>query len=125
MGKKKLDLDSDIEIRVEDLQEEFRVFPSKLFAYSEAKADAERVYEDAKASYKESQAAMYVQLKKSGEKLTEKHLEALIETSEIVKPMQEKMLQAKRDFETLKNYCEALRAKKDMLIQLGADSRKE
>lgn len=119
------DLEADISIRVEDLQEEFKVFPSLMFAYSEAKADAEEAFEDAKAAFKEAQSALYVQLKSSGEKMTEKHLEALIETSDVIRPLQKKMLKLKRDFETLKNFCDALRAKKDMLIQLGADARKE
>lgn len=119
------DFDIDNEIDVANLQDEFRNFPSILFHYAELKANVEREHDLNKANYEESKARVYLEIKGSVEKITEKHLDATIINSEVVKDAKQTMLTAKRDLDTLKNYVESLRAKKDMLIQLGADMRKE
>lgn len=116
---------TDAQIDVTDLQKEFREFPSTLFAYNEAKANGESMYDRAKASYEEAQAEAYIRIKGGETKVTEKHAEALVVVDPLVKEAFHNMLSMKRDLDTFKNYVESLRAKKDMLIQLGADARKE
>jgi hypothetical protein len=120
-----LNPDTDNMIDATDLGTEFREFPPKLFRYSEKKSDAERDHDLAKNRYEEVRAQVYLEIKRGGEKVTEKHLDALIEVDVRVQGAFVTMVQAKRDLETLKNFVDSLRAKKDMLIQLGADARKE
>ena len=100
-----LQFSADAQIDITDLQKEFRVFPSTLFAYNEAKA--------------------LIKIKSGETKVTEKHADALVMIDPVVKAAFLHMLDMKRNLETFKNYVESLRAKKDMLIQLGADARKE
>ncbi len=116
---------TDNRINVADLQEEFREFPSTLYSYLEDKTRAESLYDVMKSQYEEMRAQVYVEIKNSGEKVTENAVDARIEIDSRVKEAKYRMFEAKRDAETIKNYVESLRAKKDCLIQLGADSRKE
>lgn len=118
-------LETDLNIDVANLQEEFRIFPSMLYHYNEKKAEAEREYEGTKAQFEEAKSAIYIAIKNEAEKITEAHLKARVDTNEVVVKLKKVMLDSLRDLNTLKNYVESLRAKKDMLIQLGADARKE
>lgn len=120
-----MDLSKDNRINVADLHTEFQIFPSSLFAYCEAKSSAEQVYDLLKQQLEELEAETYIAVKNSGEKVTEKGAESLVTVDPAVKAMRVELINAKRDLETMKNYVESLRAKKDMLIQLGADARKE
>lgn len=121
---KQLDL-TDNEIDVAHLQDEFREFPSTLFAWCEARSEAEGAYDLAKAVYEEARSRNYMELKRSGEKLTENHVEAMIDTNEEIISLKRSTFKTKRDMETLKNFVESLRAKKDAMIQISADIRKE
>lgn len=116
---------ADIEINVADLQAEFRGFSSKLYSYREVKSEAEKFHDLVKLQCDELEAETYLRLKNGPEKVTEKNLEALIATDEKVKAKRREVISVRRDFETSKNFVESLNAKKDMLIQLGADARKE
>lgn len=122
---KELDFDKDNTIDVANLQKEFRNFPPTLYRYSEIKAEAEEAYDLKKAEYEEKRAETYIAIKQREGKITEANLDAMIETDGDVKKALREMLSAKKDLETIKGYVESLRAKKDMLIQLGADARKE
>lgn len=120
-----LSLERDNKIDVADLQQEFRVFPSMLFSYCEVKSTAQDAFDRMKAQLEEIKATVYVELKSGAVKVTEAHVEALTILDPRVKAQQQRVFDAGRDLETTKNYVESLRAKKDMLIQLGADARKE
>lgn len=122
---KPLNLDSDNRINPTSLTDEFREFSPTLYSYLEAKAEAKSIFENLKSAYEEASAEQYLAIKSSGEKVTEKHVEALLETNPGLKVKKLEMLKAKRDLDTVENYVESLRAKKDMLIQMGADARKE
>lgn len=122
---KDLNYEKDNTIDVTDLKAEFQTLAPLIYRYSEIKAQAEHEYDLRKAQLDELKSEKYINIKSSGEKITEKNLEALIDIDPEVKTKLREVLEAKRDVETLKGYCESLRAKKDMLIQLGADSRKE
>ena len=120
-----LNSEKDNTIDVTNLTEEFRGIAPLIYRYGEAKANAEHAYDLSKAELDELKAQLYMEIKSSGEKVTEKHVEAIIDHNDRVKAAVRKTLELKRDLETIKSYTESLRAKKDMLIQLGADSRKE
>lgn len=122
---KELNFEKDNTIDVASLQKEFRNFPPTLYRYSEIKAEAEETYDIKKAEYEELRSEKYIAIKSKEGKVTEANLSAMIEVDPDVKKALREMLAAKRDLETIKGYVESLRAKKDMLIQLGADSRKE
>lgn len=120
-----LQFNVDARIDITNLQKEFLNYPSDLFAYNEAKAAAEALFDKAKAAHEEAEAESYIRVKSGETKVTEKHAEALVLLDPLVKAAFLHMLDVRRDFETIKNYVESMRAKKDCLIQLGADSRKE
>ena len=112
-------------IDVSNIREELRDFPSTLYSYLENKSDLEASYESSKANYEMVRSQVYIEVKSTTEKVTEAAAEARINTDPRVLSAQDRMFKLKRDFETLKNYTESLRAKKDMLVQISADLRKE
>lgn len=122
---KELNFEKDNTIDVANLPKEFRNLPPLIYRYSEIKAEAEETYDLKKAEHDELRSKKYLEIRSREGKITEATLEATIDTDEEVKKALRDMLSAKRDLETLKGYLESLRAKKDMLIQLGADARKE
>ncbi len=121
----KLNPEKDLDIDVKDLTSEFKKLSLLLFRYYEKKAEAEREYDKFKQTYEEIRARVYRELKVSGEKHTEKSLEAAIDANEDVLSIQNMMLDAKRDLGTWIGAVESMKAKQNMLIQLGSDRRKE
>jgi len=121
-----LNPDKDIQIEVTRLGEEFQVLPLLIYRYSEAKSDAGYAVDVAEAEYKEMRADVFKEILSEHEKKpSDKVIEAEIESHPKVKKAKRNYLSTKRDYETIKGFVESLRAKKDMLIQLGADARKE
>lgn len=121
-----LNPDVDLSISVDSLTSEFRNFPIALYRYSQyrAKIDAQR--DIAKAKLKEVRAITYKRIKSDvSAKHTEKSIEAEIDTDPAVIEAQNKLIRAEHDASTWSGAVESMRAKKDCLIQLGADSRKE
>lgn len=121
----KLNPSEDLEIDSTDLQAEFKKLPRTIHAYCEQKADAEREYDRLKFLLEEVRAKVYKDLRGSGVKHTEKSLEAELDCHPDVLAVQDMMLTAKRELATWIGGVESLRAKKDCLIQLGADARAE
>lgn len=121
----KLDPLKDLEVDVKDLTSEFKKLSLLLFRYYVEKADAEREYDRIKSTLKEIRASVYKQLKTSGEKHTEKSLEAEIDTNADVIKVQDLLLDAGRNLATWIGAVDSMKAKKDCLIQLGADRRAE
>jgi hypothetical protein len=120
-----LNPEKDLEINVADLTSEFKKLSLLLFRYSKQKADAEREYDSLKATLKELRARVYKEIRLSGEKHTEKSLEAEIDTNDDVIRIQQLVIDAYAEYNTWYGAVDSLKAKKDMLIQLGADARKE
>ena len=109
-----------------NLSKEFRWMPVTLFHYGEAKAKAQYDCDIAQARYKEMEDRLYFQFKSDKElKYTDKQAEAAAKSDPQVVALKNTFFEIKRDVGTLVAYLECLRAKKDMLIQLGADARKE
>jgi len=117
--------DTDRNIDLARLDDELVKLPSLVFHYGELKAEADFEYDTLKAKHEEVRSEEYVKLKSSGEKITEAHIKALIDVSISVLNIKSKMLDAKRNSDTLKNYMESLRHKSSMLVQLSANKRKD
>ena len=121
-----LNPDTDLSIDVSNLSLEFRSFPTLLYCYCQYKAKVEAQRDVAKAKLKEVRAITYKRIKSdSAAKYTEKGLEAEIDTDPIVLEAQMKLIRTEHDAATWAGAVDSMKAKKDCLIQLGADSRKE
>lgn len=116
----------DLAIDVTDLTSEFRRLSLTLFRYYGRKADAERDLDIARAHLKETKATVYKLIKSdSSVKRTESAIEAEIETHPSVVEAVKLVTEALHTAATYQGAVESMKAKKDMLVQLGADSRKD
>lgn len=116
----------DLEIDVANLGTEFRQFPTLLYRYSLYRAKIEAQRDMAKASLKEARAIVYKRIKSDTSiKHTEKSMEAEIDMDPVVMEAQKKLIRAEHDASTWNGAVDSMRAKKDCLIQIGADKRKE
>lgn len=116
----------DLSVDASNLNSEFRNFPTILYRYCVYKADVERNRDIAKAKLKEIKAITYKRIKSDPSvKHTEKSLEAEIDTDPAVLEAQSKWIEAEHNASTWNGAVDSMKAKKDCLIQLGADSRKE
>jgi hypothetical protein len=121
-----IDPDKDLSIDVTDLTTEFRKLPHILFEYYKHKANAEKMRDIAKAKHKEARAVAYKKIKAdTSAKHTEKGMEAEIDTDPGVKMALGSLIQAEHDVATWVGAVDSMKAKKDSLIQLGSDRRKE
>ena len=122
----KLDIDINHRIDSANLPFEFRWMPVILFHYGKAKASAQYECDMAEARFKEAQESKYFYYKSDKDlKYTDKQAEAAAKSDPQVIELKNAYFAIKKDVGTLVAYLESLRAKKDMLIQLGADARKE
>jgi cell fate (sporulation/competence/biofilm development) regulator YmcA (YheA/YmcA/DUF963 family) len=116
----------DLIINTADISSEFRSFSIVFYRYCEKKADIEKQRDIAKAKLKEVKAVVYKQIKNNVMvKHTEKSIEAEIDSHPIVLEAQNKLIEAEHDASTIGCAVESMKAKKDMLIQIGSDRRKE
>lgn len=121
-----LNPENDLEINVNDLTNEFKNFPLKFYRYYQQKAEVEAKKDLAKSRLKEIRAQVYKRIKtQTNSKITEKALESEIDTDPQVIEAQHKLLKAEHDAATINGAVESMRAKKDMMMQIGADRRKE
>lgn len=121
----KLDFEKDDTIDIDNLKEEFRRIGPLIRRYVEIWAEAGEAFGIAKAAHEELRSKKYLQFRSQEGKITEKTLEAMIDTDPDVIKAQRAMLEAERENKTIRGYVDGLLAKKDSLIQLGADARKE
>ncbi|MDX1471019.1 MAG: hypothetical protein R3213_05950 [Flavobacteriaceae bacterium] len=122
----KFDINENHKIDNARLSHEFRWMPVILFHYGQAKAEAQYQCDLAEARYKEAEQSKYFHYKSDKElKYTDKQAEAAAKSDAQVIELKNTYFAIKKDVGTLVAYLESLRAKKDMLIQLGADARKE
>jgi len=121
-----LNPETDLTIDVANLTKEFREFPLVMYRYSVYRAKVEAKRDLAKANLKETRARVYKRIKSdTTAKQTEKGLESEIDTDPMVMEANMKLVQAEHDASTWAGAVESMRAKKDCLIQLGSDRRKE
>jgi hypothetical protein len=116
----------DLLVNVDTLTTEFKNLSLTLYRYYKHKAQVEAHRDMAKAMLKETKALAYKRIKADvSVKHTEKSMEAEIDTDPNVMAAQQKLIRAEHDASTWGGAVDSMKAKKDMLIQLGADSRKE
>jgi len=121
-----LDPDTDLSINVADLSNEFRHFPTVFYQYCLQKAKIEASRDIAKTKLKEARAVCYKKIKSDlSTKLTEKGIESEIDTDPSVMEANLKFIRAEHDASTWCGAVDSMKAKKDCLIQLGSDRRKE
>ena len=121
-----LNPDVDLSIDVSDLTAEFRKFPITMYRYSQYRAKVEAQRDMAKAKLKEVRAIVYKRVKSdTSAKHTQTSIEAEIDTDPLVMEAQMKFVRAEHDATTWAGAVESMRSKKDCLIQLGSDRRKE
>lgn len=116
----------DLSIDINNLTVEFKDFSLRLYRYSQYRAKIDTQRDIAKALFKETKAVVYKRIKSDPKnKHTEKSLEAEIDTDPEVMDAQRKLIRAEHDSSTWSGAVDSMKAKKDMLMQLGADARKE
>ena len=136
MGTKLLhDLEVDeylhdcVHVYPEALNEEFVRLPSDLAYWCTRASDAHRAYLEAKIELDRISAATFLtcreRLLSSGEKATEKMIDSTVTSDEAYLAARQAYLEAEVERERTRGVCEAIRAKRDMLISLGANHRAE
>ena|SRR5271165_6988110 len=121
-----LNPESDLVVNATDLNSEFRSFSLLFYRYCLQKADVEKKRDLAKARLEELKAVTYKRVKMNvAVKHTEKSVEAEIDTDPMVLEAERRFIEAEHEAKTVGSAVESMRAKKDCLIQLGADARKE
>jgi hypothetical protein len=121
-----LNPDIDLSIDVANLTTEFREFPILMYRYSQQRAKIESRRDVLKAKLKEIKARTYKRIKSdTSSKHTQSSLEAEVDIDPAVIQAQIEYIQAEHDASTWAGAVESMRAKKDCLIQLGSDRRKE
>lgn len=121
-----LNPETDLSIDVANLTSEFKSFPITMYRYSQYRAKIEAQRDMAKAKLKEVRATVYKRVKNdTSAKHTQSSLEAEIDTDPTVIDAQMKLIRAEHDATTWAGAVESMRSKKDVLIQLGSDRRKE
>ena len=112
-----------------DLQEEFRKIPSLLAQYNEEYAIALRRWLRCKAEVDRTHARLYLEAREVaeelGEKVTEGSLKATIEAKQAYIDAVDARIAAEVQKVRLGGILDALSAKKDALISMGANMRAE
>ncbi len=116
----------DLDIDMNNLTAEFKRLSLTLYRYYKYKAQVETKRDVAKAKLKEIRALSYKRIKGDiSVKHTEKSMEAEIDTDPVVLEAQSTLIRAEHDASTWGGAVDSMKAKKDCLIQLGSDRRKE
>lgn len=115
----------DLTVDAHEVSAEFARLPLLIYRYSLQYVEAKKLADMAEAYIKEAQGQEYLNIKAGTEKVTEAHLTALIAVSKSVKAAKAAHAQAEADADTIKSILEALRAKKDALVSIGAAQRAE
>lgn len=115
----------DLSINTRDLTEEMKALSLLLFRYYEKKADLERDSDLAKFKLDEIRGQKYKEYKNGPTKLSDAGVDASIDSDPEVIAACKEVAEAKRQLSTWYGAVESMKAKKDLVIQLAADRRKE
>lgn len=122
-------LRKDTSVNPLDLSDAMMQQASLFSHYGELAAKASRQVDDVKLLLENTEAAVYRNLRdefaKNGEKVTEAQLEKLVTRHDKVITTKKALNEAKQIEAVAKAAVEALRQRKDMLVQLGAHEREE
>jgi hypothetical protein len=125
------DIDETLRIDRLKIDEEFTSFPAVFWYYLARQAEAVRQVEAAKIQLKRGDAALYERIRAGLEqdplikRVTEAMVDSAVTTSDEWREARDNLADLELRRRTLDAACEALRAKKDMLVQLGARARAE
>lgn len=120
-----LDPELDVEIDTDELSKEFRLFAPIYWRYTMEQSYAQEKVADAKIGLKELRAKVYVGFKQDGVKRSEDFIDALVDLDPLVAAQAKQLALYEYELRNFEGYVQALKYKKDFLIQLGADARKE
>ena len=121
----KLNPIENLKVDASNSSEEFSQLPLLIYRYNEMFEQAREKATLAELSVKEVQGEEYIRIKTEGEKVTEAHMNALLQTSKKVRSAKEEHAAAEKDAGTLKGILEGLRAKKDAMVTIAANTRAE
>lgn len=107
------------------LEEHFAQLPGDLARYNELYAQAFHRLLQAKSAVDREWARIYLETRETSEKMTEATLKAHVEVSEDYQAVRAVVIDAEIDKIRLGGILEAIRAKKDALISIGAHIRAE
>lgn len=121
-----LDPTTDFDIDTNNLDDEFRKMSRYIYAYSQAYSNALSRVSVCKQQVAEIKGVLTNELiAASDKKPADKVLDSKVVIHPTYKAAVHAHIEAENDANTLRGGCTALAAKKDMLIQLGANARKE
>lgn len=123
--EKPLNPAKDLQINTRDLTQELTDLSVMLFRYYEKKADFERDLDMAKFALKETKGRKYKEFKNGPTKTSDAGVEAAIDSDQEVMLAQKAVADANHALNTWWGAVDSMKAKKDALIQLAADRRKE
>ena len=122
-------LEDALDITTTTVHEHYIKMPSELSYFNELYAKTVRRFLQMKVKYEQARAASYLNIRQeheeAGQKITEAKLSNLVETDEEVMQLRLSLAEAEASKQEAKGRCEALHAKKEMLISLGAHLRAE
>lgn len=115
----------DLQIDVTDLTSEMKRLSLLLFRYYEKKAELEREFDLAKFRVDEIKGQKYKEFKNGPIKISDAGVSAQIDSDPDVILALKDLSEARRQYSTWIGAVESMKAKKDLIIQLAADRRKE
>ncbi len=128
-AEKKRTVDDAVKIEPLALEEEFVRLPADLAYWNNLYAQGLRRFLIAKARIKHVKAQLYIEIREvaaeAGAKTTESSIEAAIETHEKYREASDELIAAEVNKSKVGGAVDAVVAKKDMLVSLGAHIRAE
>ena len=107
------------------IEEHFSRLPGDLARYNELYAQALRKHLRAKRTLDKEWARIYLETREGGEKMSEATLKARVEIDDDYQAARMAAIEAEVDKARIGGIVEAIRAKKDALISIGAGIRAE
>jgi len=128
-GYSKEKTDKSLGIDEARIREHFVEIPAQIAYQGQVCAMLGRAASEKNYAFKEQRAETKENLRalamSKGEKMTESRLDAMVESDGMMQHHYHQFLEAQEEYEFAKAHLEALRTKRDMLINLGAHLRTE
>jgi hypothetical protein len=118
-------VDAAVSIDPLDLQDEFRRIPADLARFNELYARALRRFLKSKARTEQVFSLVYLETREGGAKATEAQIKAEVAMDDRYNSALEERIEAEVEKTRLGGILDALMAKKDSLISMGANLRAE
>lgn len=118
-------VDEAVSIDPLDLQDEFRRIPADLARFNELYARALRRFLKAKARTEQVFSLVYLETREGGQKATEAQIKAEVAMDDRYNDSLQERIEAEVEKTRLGGILDALMAKKDSLISMGANLRAE